>query len=70
MADFNLGDMVKLTYNVYDLDTDQFLGKKVALAKVTRVWPNQKSVTLKLVETGSTFVRQTDSPTMEKVATN
>jgi hypothetical protein len=62
---YNVGDRVVLTYNDFDLVTDEFKGKKTAIGKVTRVWSNQKTITIR-VNGKSIFVRSVDSPNVRK----
>jgi hypothetical protein len=62
---YEIGDRVVLTYNDFDLVTDEFKGKKTAIGIVTRIWPNQKTITIR-INGKSTFVRSMDSPNVRK----
>jgi hypothetical protein len=53
-------DRVKFRYRVFDLATDEFLGHTVEWATVTRVWNNDKYVTI-VTDSGKTFTRDHDS---------
>lgn len=67
MTSYNLDDRVRITYRNFDLVTDKFLGHVTELATVTRIWPNQKSITVR-TESGKTFVRNVASNEVTKVA--
>jgi hypothetical protein len=61
-----LNDRVQITYRNFDLVTDEYLGHVTEQGTVTRIWNNQKSITIRTV-TGKTFVRKTSSPEVVKL---
>ena len=58
---YQLNDRVMIVYRDFDLVTDEFKGMVKIAGTVTRVWPNQKTVTI-LTDDGKTFVRNHNSP--------
>lgn len=62
---YELDDKVKITYRNFDMVTDKFLGHVTEFATVTRVWPNQKTITVR-TDSGKTFVRNVASNEVTK----
>lgn len=61
MAMYELNDRVMLVYRDYDLATDELKGLVKIAGTVTRVWPDQKTITIK-TDDGKTFFRYHNSP--------
>lgn len=64
---YELDDKVKITYRNFDMITDKFLGHVTEFGTVTRVWPNQKTITVR-TDSGKTFVRNVASNEVTKAA--
>jgi len=64
---FEVDETVRFTYNAYNLLTNEFIGTVDVTATITRVWNSGKYVTLR-TDTGKTFVRCIDSPSIERLA--
>lgn len=62
---YSMGDRVVFTYRDFDLVTDEYKGTITVIAKVTRIWPNQKTITIRTAD-GKTFMRNVNSPDVRK----
>lgn len=66
MASYEVNDRIQITYRNFDLVTDKFLGHVTELATVTRIWPNQKTISIR-TDSGKPFVRNIASSEIQKV---
>lgn len=64
---YELDDKVQITYRNFDIVTDKFLGHVTEFGTVIRVWPNQKTITIR-TDSGKTFVRNVVSNEITKAA--
>lgn len=66
-ASYSLNDRVQITYRNFDLATDEMLGYVTEMGTITRVWTNQKTITIR-TDSGKTYVRQIESENVKKVS--
>lgn len=66
-ASYSLNDRVQITYRNFDLATDEMLGYVTEMGTITRVWTDQKTITIR-TDSGKTYVRQIESENVKKVS--
>jgi hypothetical protein len=63
---YQLNERVSFRYRNFNLATDEFLGYVTEPATVTRVWDNERYVTV-VTDSGKTFTRVLESASIRKV---
>lgn len=61
---YQLNDRVIITYRTFNLATNEQTGITTEYGTITRVWANQKTITI-LTDSDKTYVRQIDSQSVK-----